>query len=393
MYACVHVYVIKGEEASVSAGFLQTSPIDWRFSRREVISSLLGDRFPRSYGRFSTGGRRQFNASKAVIIREAIRLYLGFPNSLLVPDSWDLSQIIDRCAGRLDFPFAPLYLKNIPNTTIGLSRIVMWYRNFQTLRFTLLPIAIGLVLTTSVAQAQIQHGGQPYSSTHAVRGEVPVETMRPVDVDALRAEDRAARQSDRPVPPRFGTALDVSLGINNAGRWTELPKGGRLWRLRIASQGAHSINLIFDKYHLPSGGELFIYNQDRSTVLGAFTEANNKPYGRFSTLPIEGAVITVEYYEPAEHRGETDLRVSKVIHAYRNLFAGNDESSHNGFGTSEDCNINVNCKEGKNWQDESRSVAMVLVDESTRWCSGVLVNNEALSLTPYILCLSLLHRR
>jgi hypothetical protein len=242
------------------------------------------------------------------------------------------------------------------------------------------------------ARAQISHGGTPYSFTHQVQGgSAPVATMRPVDESALRAEDRAARQQaaqqdSQPKPPRFGAALDVSLGIESAGQWTALPDtSGRLWRLRISSPGAHSINLIFDRFHLPPGGKLFIYNRDRSTVLGAFTEANNKSYGRFSTLPVEGETITLEYYEPQSQRGNTLLRVSKVIHAYRDFFGQESGSTQNGFGDSASCHNNVNCSKGDDWQDEKRAVAMVLLDDGTRWCSGALVNNEREDLTPYFL--------
>ncbi|PSQ87305.1 MAG: hypothetical protein BRD43_06155 [Bacteroidetes bacterium QS_4_64_154] len=224
--------------------------------------------------------------------------------------------------------------------------------------------------------------------------------MPAIDEDVLRAEDRADQGRGRPVPPRFGTAIDVRLGLGNAGRWTELPGGARLWRLRITSNEAHSLNFIFDRYDLPPGGRLFIYNQVHnpstdSTVLGAFTETNEGPNGRFSTLPIEGQVITLEYLEPATYRGETQLRLSTVVHGYRNLFdgarlgAGNPGGSSGvetkDFGDSGDCNINVNCDEGDNWQAEKRSVAMVVTDGGQRICSGALVNNVTEDLSPYFL--------
>ena len=269
-------------------------------------------------------------------------------------------------------------------------------------RFTPPPLKYVALLTAGMvvlallfeqpARAQISHGGTPYSFTHQVQGgSAPVATMRPVDESALRAEDRAARQQaaqqgTQPKPPRFGTALDVSLGIESAGQWTALPDtSGRLWRLRISSPGAHSINLIFDRFHLPPGGKLFIYNRDRSTVLGAFTEANNKSYGRFSTLPVEGETITLEYYEPQSQRGNTLLRVSKVVHAYRDFFGQESGPTQKDFGDSASCHNNVNCPEGDDWQDEKRAVAMILLDDGTRACSGALVNNEREDLTPYFL--------
>ena len=261
-------------------------------------------------------------------------------------------------------------------------------------------VAIGAVAAANFARAQVSQGGLPYSFIHDMEGQPPVESIPAVDEDALRAEDRADQESGRPVPPRFGTAIDVNLGLGNAGRWTELPGGGRLWRLRIASRGAHSLNFIFDRYDLPPGGRLFIYNQVHnpttdSTILGAFTETNEGPDGRFSTLPIEGQVITLEYLEPSTYRGETQLRLSTVVHGYRNLFDGarlgtGDPGGSSGvetkdFGDSGDCNINVNYDEGDKWQAEERSVAMVVTDSGQRICTGALVNNVTEDLSPYFL--------
>jgi len=272
--------------------------------------------------------------------------------------------------------------------------------NSRILRSAFGHVAIGAVAAANLARAQVSQGGLPYSFIHDMEGQPPVESMPAVDEDALRAEDRADQESGRPVPPRFGTAIDVNLGLGNAGRWTELPGGGRLWRLRIASRGAHSLNFIFDRYDLPPGGRLFIYNQVHnpttdSTVLGAFTETNEGPDGRFSTLPIEGQVITLEYLEPATYRGETQLRLSTVVHGYRNLFDGARLGTGNpggssgvetkDFGDSGDCNINVNCDEGDNWQAEKRSVAMVVTDSGQRICTGALVNNVTEDLSPYFL--------
>ena len=47
--------------------------------------------------------------------------------------------------------------------------------------------------------------------------------------------------------------------------------------------------------------------------------------------------------------------------------------------------MDVNCATGANWQDEKRSVAMVLTSGNTRWCSGAMVNNTAQDTTPYFL--------
>ncbi|SHF58884.1 hypothetical protein SAMN05443144_110108 [Fodinibius roseus] len=240
--------------------------------------------------------------------------------------------------------------------------------------------------TSTSDQSDFNNTVQPYTFTHNLSDSVPVVTMPPVEVQTLLSEDRAEPQQNRsPVPPRFGKALEVSIDSENKGRWDELTNGDRLWRLRIASGGAYCINLIFDRFELPPGGKLFIYNEDQSTVLGPFNEEHNKSSGRFSTLPVSGAQITLEYYEPGGQWDNTELRIANVIHAYRNIFGRDNENSTLDLGDSGSCNINVNCPSALGWQDESRSVAMVLVDQNTRLCSGALVNNVLEDRTPYFL--------
>jgi lysyl endopeptidase len=56
--------------------------------------------------------------------------------------------------------------------------------------------------------------------------------------------------------------------------------------LKLHSPSAYSINLIYDEFYLPPGATFFIYNQDKTEVIGAFTDFNNKEHGKFSTSPI-----------------------------------------------------------------------------------------------------------
>ena len=153
--------------------------------------------------------------------------------------------------------------------------------------------------------AQVSAGGQPYTFANPVADTIPTVIMGSVDVAALLAEDAAEAEQGKHVPPRFGYPFEVDLGLESAGTWTELPGGDRVWRLRIVSPGAYSINLLYDEFDLPEGAKFFIYNEDRSMVLGAFTSMNKKDHGKFSTGPVQGSVSILEYYEPTyvEKRG------------------------------------------------------------------------------------------
>ena len=214
---------------------------------------------------------------------------------------------------------------------------------------------------------------------------IPTERMAEVDVPALLLED-SLEMAHKDVPLRFGFGFDVDYSLNNSGVWDSLPDGSRIWQLRIESPGAYSINLMYDQYDLPEGAELFIYNEDHSMVIGAFTSLNNKQNGMFSTQPVKGDVSILELYVPAGVSYPGHLRISRVVHAYRDIFYNQAEVEKLiDFNQSGACNINVNCPEGYDWQQEKKSVAMILTGGGIRWCSGALINNVRQDFTPYFL--------
>jgi hypothetical protein len=240
-------------------------------------------------------------------------------------------------------------------------------------------ILCAFILTAgNLSFAQISTGGIPYSFENIVRNDIQIVSLPAVDVEALLAEDEIA---DKDEPLRFGYPHSVSLDLNNSGTWQDLPDRTKLWRLQINCPGATSINLIYDDFHLPPGGELYIYNDDLTSVYGAFTENNNKAHREFSTTPTSGATTYLEYHHPSENISDVSISISNVIHGYRDVFA----LMTRNFGDSGGCNNNVNCPEGVPWEEEIRSAAMILSSGGFRLCSGAMVNNVRQDLTPYFL--------
>lgn len=242
-------------------------------------------------------------------------------------------------------------------------------------------VAAVILLATNVAWSQISAGGTPVSFQVSSKAVIDVHRTGSVDVQRLLEEDARAPKDE---PFRFGAPFDVQLNMENSGTWETLSDGSRMWRLKIESPGAYSINLLYDRFYLPDHTKYFIYTEDRSFVIGAFTSRNNKEYGRFATQPVKGDAIILEYWEPAGLNSQPEFQVSRVVHAYKNIFAG-DFKDAAGFGDAGACNNNVNCPEGADWYDEKRAVAMVLLGNGFRYCSGVLVNSEREDLTPYFL--------
>ncbi|MBK6765168.1 MAG: carboxypeptidase-like regulatory domain-containing protein [bacterium] len=238
---------------------------------------------------------------------------------------------------------------------------------------------LALICFVGASYAQVSQGGSPASLNVQLLTQVATRSLPPVDHTALLAED-ATESKD--VPFRFGYPHEVSYNLTNSGSWEDT-KDGRVWRLRIASSGAYSINVLYDQFDLPAGGQFFVYNDNHEYIIGAFTDANENPDGRFATQPVPGDAITLEYIEPYEAQGQGAISVMRVVHAYRNMFGRPDALDN--FGDSGTCNNNVNCPEGAAWQDQKRGVVMLLTSGGFRYCSGSLINNVNSDATPFIL--------
>ncbi len=210
--------------------------------------------------------------------------------------------------------------------------------------------------------------------------DLPRVVVSPLDLDKLQQEDLVDEQNG--IPPRFGYPEKVTINLEEEGVWQNLSDGSRIWRVRIISPDALSINLLYDKFYMPEGGKLFIYATDKGSSIGAFTSRNNKenPSIGFATGLVFSNDITVEYHEPSAVKGRGVLSISHVVSGYRLISQMMQESlNSSGF-----CQINVNCPEGANWQNEKRAIAMILVG-GIRWCSGSLINTTANDKSPYFL--------
>jgi hypothetical protein len=201
------------------------------------------------------------------------------------------------------------------------------------------------------------------------------QTLPSLDMETINREDREREEKD--LPPRFGYRHPVHLTLNNSGQWTTLSNGDKLWKLDIYCPEALSINLLYDNFHLPEEAKFFIYSSDKKHSIGAFTSINNKgtkedPQG-FATGLVYGDKVTLEYYQPKEVTDYGIISIAYVVHGYRYIYLP--ESSEN-ITVSGDCQVNVNCSEGQNWQNEKNAVALIIMD-GNYLCSGSLLNTTA----------------
>jgi lysyl endopeptidase len=228
--------------------------------------------------------------------------------------------------------------------------------------------------------AQIATDELPISSSPQIQQFLETESpsfdmriMKRIDINEIREEDKMDEELG--LPPRFGYPIESDLNLDNSGTWTELPNGDKLWQLGIKSSGALSINLLYDKFWIPEGAQFFLYSEDRRHSIGAITSVNNKGSKEdilgFATGLIYGESVILEYYLPNNVEDKGVISIAGVVHGYR--YINLNEFSTKGLGDSGNCQVNINCIEGDNWQQEKNAVAMILVG-GIRICTGSLIN-------------------
>jgi len=243
------------------------------------------------------------------------------------------------------------------------------------LRYILFVVLLyGLTLRSS---GQLSYGGIPASFSLLKKAvyTIPVIEMEPVDNNQLLIDEQSDPNNLKSF--YFAKSFNVDIAPEFSGRW-EVKDDMKIWRLGLRSKGAWSLNLIFDRMSIPQGASLYIYSNDRSKVLGAFTSNNEQVSGVFSTYPIPGDEIVVEYNEPLESTYPGELHISSVNHDYKNIFGTRP------LGESGLCNMDVYCPDAAYYVTEKQSVVNLIVN-GRELCTGTLINNTLQDKTPYLL--------
>jgi lysyl endopeptidase len=250
-------------------------------------------------------------------------------------------------------------------------------------------IAMAFMAICQLTLSQINFGGAPARwNDKTLDSEIPFVATATPNYELLELQDAIADQH-KDVPYRFGEEFNVNYGLENSGLWSLDPINNEaVWRLGIACDGAKSISLFFDEYEIPKGGELYIWTADREEYLGSFDHRNNKTSGKLATGLLHGSKVVVEYHIPLSYENRGKLTIGQIVHGYRSFlnsrFVEDNEAQRGPFGNSGNCEVNVNCPEGDDWQIEKKSVA-IIVEGGYGMCTGALVNNTANDGTPYFL--------
>ncbi len=239
------------------------------------------------------------------------------------------------------------------------------------------------VLIPEFSLAQISQGGEPVKTGMLKSSVKKVIEMPPIQIFLTVDDDSEIQLKENMLKPfQFAYPFEVNLTPENSGEWFQVENGIYVWKLTIRSNGAKSLNLIFDDFKLPENARLFIYSETENHVLGAFTGFNNKPSGKFAVSPVLGDEITVQYEIPGTYLQSKHFRIINVNHDYIGILKSGDRRPL--YKTAGACNIDVNCDEWEDWSEVKNSVCRMIVN-GREICTGVLINNTAENQKPYIL--------
>jgi len=245
-----------------------------------------------------------------------------------------------------------------------------------------LPVGlIGVLLMVPATRAANVASARPTALTAAV---APLDQVMLIEAPLSPQSQLDMVDADRELaglPPRFAESNPVVITPATDGRWEKLPDARQLWRLRVGSPGAVSLNLGFTRYAMPPGGQLYLYATDGTQIVRPFTAADNKAHGELWTPVIDADEVVIEVTLPDEsYIPQLDLELGYINAGYRGFQAQTADPADR----SGSCNVDVVCPEGDNWRDQIQSVAVYTLNGS--WtCTGAMINNTAFDKTPYFL--------
>ena len=226
---------------------------------------------------------------------------------------------------------------------------------------------LSIICFLGISFTQIQFEGNP-----------KFYDTRELDLNFLSVDQsQLANRSYHPMVFQFGDeyefsvdVLENAVSINNNNEISFL--------LGIESSGAFGIGLYFDQFNLSQNSKLFIYDSNRTYILGALTSKNNKPTGDLATSIVKSDKIILELSVPLNELGQISLHLSSIVHDYTDI-----NNYYNTSQSREDCNTNVVCDDGDDWRDQINGVIRVQMGGGL--CSASLINNTANDRTPYVL--------
>ena len=248
---------------------------------------------------------------------------------------------------------------------------------------------IMLISISYVSYSQDENERIPLSWELNLRSSVTPIELPPLDLENIITED-SINDRDKSLPWRYGVSRPLVLDYENDGVWTELPNNrGRIWQVAIWSPNAINLSINFNDFKLPEGAMMHLYNDDQTDISKTYTKDQNRENKKLGSWFVSGEIIWIEYYEPENTVDDTHLEIGSITHGYRmGRVHQMIENNNRGLNDSGDCNYDVNCAIGNDFENKKdlvkKTVALLNLGNG-HLCSSSLINTTLGDKTPYLL--------
>lgn len=215
----------------------------------------------------------------------------------------------------------------------------------------------------------------------------PVELWDQIEVISMEQQDNEALRlangfyEERTGGPNvFAEAISCYIDCEHTGTWESTKDGSMIWRQRVRSNGAHSINLAFTEFFLPSSAQLYISDEHQEIIIGPLTSADNDDHGEWWSPIFPGEEVLIQVRVSPKQSSELRLTIEQLNHDFTGL----------GRVVSGSCNLDVICSEVdgfdivERYRDAINAVGFITIAGVSE-CTGSLVNNTRNDCTPYFL--------
>lgn len=228
--------------------------------------------------------------------------------------------------------------------------------------------------------AQLPHGGRPFPLTGMKAMTEPLifdDFCLEKALETSLSPDAVSGKK----PFAFAWNHETALSPGNSGEWQESSTGTRIWRLHLRTPGALAVNVNFSRFRIKEGIMVFLYPPEQDFFLGGFNYLNNNSADYLPVGFIPGESVIIEMQVPPGYPDFGELEIGALGHAYIDVF-GKDGY----FGRSGNCNVNINCPQGADYQEVKKAVCRIIFRRgaSTELCTGTLINNLKQDTIPYL---------
>jgi len=182
-----------------------------------------------------------------------------------------------------------------------------------------------------------------------------------------------------------GKLIPLQLDLMQKAEWTYDEFDNRIGKLTIHSTGATGLGVYFSDFFLPIGAKFSAYSPSQSESIGPFSFVDNPKEKGFGSGTINGEFLVLEVFIPKGTKALPQLKIGHLGYQ-RNPRLMKNKASRD-FGDSKDCQVNVLCDEGDDWQDKKNAVVRIkmVFGGFEGWCTGTIMNNTYQDCTPYVL--------